>query len=442
MRPSGLVAPQKLGIALAEEGVAARIAAVRAVVRVLSGETLDAALTAVEAQVGERDRAFLRALAYGTVRQESRIAWQLSELSHRPLPARDKLTWALIGVGLFQLESMRVPDHAVVNTAVAAAKGLGRSRMAGFINAVLRRFQRERARLTDPKQQPPSARFAHPDWLIDAFRRDWPDDYEAILTANNAPPPLWLRVNRLRIDRETFAAQLESAGIKTVAAPNEAEALRVLDPLPVTEIPGFREGLFAAQDVAAQAVADWVNAKPNHRVLDACAAPGGKTAHLLERGASSDRLLALDADAERCASFEQNLQRLGHSADIRHADAAEPATWWDGEPFNRILLDAPCTATGVIRRHPDIKLLRRPQDVAAAVERQDRLLAALWPLVAQGGCLTYATCSLLKAENHDRIQTFLAGLAEKPAAFEERQRLVGEADADGFYYACLTKANG
>lgn len=442
MGRSGAEAPPVSGIGLADAGVAARMAAVRAVARVLSGDTLDAALLAVEPQVTERDRAFLRALVYGTVRQDSRIAWQLSELSHRPLPARDKLTRALIAVGLFQLESMRVPDHAVVNTAVAAAKALGRSRMAGFVNAVLRRFQRERARLTDPKLQPASARFAHPDWLIDALRRDWPDDYETILAANNAAPPLWLRVNRLSADRETFAAQLRDAGIETVAAPHQADALRVLEPLPVNEIPGFAEGLFGAQDVAAQAVADWVDPQPDHRVLDACAAPGGKTAHLLERGASPDRLLALDIDAERCASFEQNLERLGHSADIRHADAGEPATWWDEEPFDRILLDAPCTATGVIRRHPDIKLLRRPEDVAAACERQDRLLAALWPLVAQGGCLIYATCSLLKAENHDRIQAFLDGLTEKPAAFEQRQQLPGEADADGFYYACLTKAGG
>ena len=419
------------------EGVAARIAAARAVARVLSGETLDAALARIEPGAADRDRSFLRALAYGTIRHYPRIAWQLEQLSHRP--PSDNLTRAIVAVGLFQLESMRSPDHAVVNTAVAAARGVGRANAAGFVNAVLRRYRREQARLTDLSQQPPSARFVHPDWMIDAFRADWGDRAEAILAGNNAQPPLWLRVNRLKLSREAFVAELARAEIASSLAAEAADAVRVIEPVPVAEIPGFDQGWFAAQDLAAQNVVDWVNPKPEHRVLDACAAPGGKTAHLLERGVSPERLLALDIDSGRCAQIEQNLKRLGHSANIREADAAEPASWWDGMPFERILLDAPCTATGVIRRHPDIKVLRRPEDVAAATEQQERLLHALWPLLAPGGCLIYATCSTLKAENHDRIQAFLANLPEKPAAFEERQQFVGEADADGFYYACLTK---
>lgn len=414
------------------------MAAVRVVARVLSGETLDAALARVEPDLPGRERSFLRALAYGTIRYQPRIAWQIGELSRRP--PQDRLTRALVAIGLFQLQFMRVPDHAVVNTAVAAARRLGRSGAAGFVNAVLRRFGRERARLTDVSQQPPSARFAHPDWLIEAVSADWPDEVETILTANNAPPPLWLRVNRLKLSRDEFVKRLAEEEIQTLVAEDAEDAVKVVEPRPVADIPGYESGWFAAQDLSAQAVADWVDAKPDHRVLDACAAPGGKTAHLLERGVSRDRLLALDADPDRCAAIAQNLERLGHSADIRHADAAEPANWWDGTPFDRVLLDAPCTATGVIRRHPDIKLLRSPRDVAAACERQDRLLRALWPLVARGGCLVYATCSILKAENSDRIQALLADLPEKPAAFEEHQRLVGEADADGFYYACLTKA--
>jgi 16S rRNA (cytosine967-C5)-methyltransferase len=305
----------------------------------------------------------------------------------------------------------------------------------------LRRFQRERERLEKEAADVPEARFAHPRWLIEAVRADYPHDWQRLLDANNQPPPLWLRVNLARTTRAAFLEKLLAAGIGAAASPDVESAVLVAQPVGVDALPGFTAGEVTVQDLSAQRAAALLAPAPGQRVLDACAAPGGKTGHILEATAGRADVWAVDRDAERIGRVRENLDRLGLSAKLVTGDATAPDDWWDGRPFDRILIDAPCSATGVIRRHPDIKVLRRPADVDRAVGRQARLLRALWPLLAAGGRLVYATCSILKCENDAQIDAFRA---EEPAIEPARgvaslQLKPEEAGGDGFYYAWLQK---
>jgi 16S rRNA (cytosine967-C5)-methyltransferase len=393
------------------------------------------------AEVATRDRALLAALVFGALRWHYRLEWQAAQLLTKPLEPSQSALAALLRIGLLQLQELRIPDHAAVSATVDAAALLGLRSARGLVNAVLRRYQRERAELARAELQDEQARFAHPRWLIDAVRGDHPADWQALLAANNAPAPMWLRVNMLRATRTEYLEQLERAGIAAVPAPDLPCAVRLAEPAAVDSLPGFAAGQVSVQDLSAQRAAALLELAPGHRVLDACAAPGGKTGHILEVLGGRGEVWAVDRDAARLGRVRDNLERLGLHATLVTGDATSPADWWDGKPFDRILIDAPCSATGVIRRHPDIKVLRRPADVDRVVALQARLLRGLWPLLGAGGRLVYATCSVLSRENEAQIAAFRS---EEPTIVPEQgvasvQLLPEEARGDGFYYAWLRK---
>jgi 16S rRNA (cytosine967-C5)-methyltransferase len=342
-------------------------------------------------------------------------------------------------------------DHTLVDQAVHAAK-LRAPASAAFINAVLRRFLRERDALVAAAERSPLGAFNHPAWWIEKLRLDWPMQWQAILAANNRPPPMTLRVHAQRGTAAGYVERLAGLGIGAQLLGAAAPQAVVLDkPAPVSALPGFAEGLVSVQDAAAQLAAPLVigaGLKPGARVLDACAAPGGKTAHLLELQPDL-RLTALDADAQRLTRVQDNLNRLGQSATLKAADARQPTTWWDGQPFDAILLDAPCSASGIVRRHPDVRWLRRPDDITALARIQAELLDALWPLLAPGGRLVYATCSVFRAEGQAQLDAFLQ---RQPTAKSHAMpgftgHLLPLADnalqhqppLDGFFYALLTR---
>jgi len=381
-----------------------------------------------------------------SLRWHHRLEWQLGQLLDRPLPGHEAELAALLRIGLTQLEHMRTPEHAAVAATVSATEGIGRARARGLVNAVLRRYLRERHELAARAADVPVARFSHPAWLIDTLRADWPDRWESILDANNVLPPLWLRVNRRRTDVAAYLRLLAAAEMAATASPDYPDAVLLETPCAVERLPGFFDGLVSVQDAAAQRAAELLDLRPGARVLDACAAPGGKTAHMLERCAELGIVVAIDSDADRLAYVAETLSRLGLQATLIEGDAARPLTWFDGAPFDRILVDAPCSATGVIRRHPDIKVLRRSADIAELAAGQAAMLDALWPLLKPGGRLVYATCSVVRAENLDVAAPFAARTpdAALPPFGTSRhlQLLPGEANTDGFYYACLDKLAG
>ena len=397
-----------------------------------------------------------QSIAFGTVRWHVELESCLELLLDRPGGRQDPEVSALLDVGLYQLLHGRTPEHAAVSETVEAARALGRPRAAGLVHAVLRRFQRERESIVPQAHRDRAARHAHPAWMLDAFARDWPDRWESIAAAGNAEPPMWLRVNARRGTRDAYRARLEAAGLAADPCGFAPEALLLAEPAGVDALPGFAEGEVSVQDAAAQLAPRFVAAEPGMRVLDACAAPGGKACHLLELEPAIAELVALDVDAQRASRVGSNLRRLGLEATVVVGDAAKPESWWDGRAFERVLLDVPCSGSGVIRRHPDIKLLRRPADVPAFAARQATLLAACWQLLAPGGRLVYASCSVFSAENAEVTGGLMA--AERRAVdVTESARLSlpgalpwqvagpgcalasGAADADGFYYACLEK---
>lgn len=439
-----------------DPGAATRGMAARVVAQVLQqGATLDTALATVDPGHFEpSDRSQVKALAFGTLRWHHRHRRVLEQLLERPLPRRDRLVEALLSVGLFQLVDERQPGYAAVSATVEAARFLRRHHAAGLVNAALRRFQREGEDLLARAADSEEGRYSQPQWLIDRLRRDWPDEWAGILESSLRPPPLWLRVNRMRADAASYAARLraETGGIATTLD-GFPDALRLSRALPVDDIPGFRDGLATVQDAGSQFAAALLAPQGGMRVLDACAAPGGKATHLLEYAGAAIELLALDVDGDRLQRLRDNLKRLGLTAHVVQGDACRPADWWDHHPFDRILLDAPCSATGVIRRHPDIKFLRRESDIAPLAARQLELLECVWPLLRSGGRLLYVTCSVLKEENTAVVRAFLercpdarmdrGSLDHPPWARHTAeggiQLLPGPADTDGLYYALMAR---
>lgn len=426
-----------------------RAAAARAVARVLDGASASAVLPAVADEVPPADRALCSELVLGTLRFAPRYERMLAHLMSRPLGKRGRVAHAALLVGVHQLLELSIPEHAAVAETVEAQKRNGADWAVGLTNAVLRRVARERDALATELAADPEYQYAHPRWFIETVMRDWPAEYAAILAAGNQRAPLTLRVNRLRISRDALLEAFAAAGIAAVAHESAPDAVVLAGSADPRRLPGFAEGWFSVQDAAAQLAVGLLDLGPGLRVLDACAAPGGKAAHALEREPGLAELVAVDADASRLDRVAENLLRLGSRATLVAADAGATAAWWDGHRFDRILLDAPCSATGVIRRHPDIKLLRRPTDIDALVATQERLLAALWPLLVPGGRLVYATCSVLEREGARQIARFLAAHADavalpiaadwgRPRGFG-RQILPGEAAMDGFFYACLVR---
>lgn len=403
----------------------------------------DEALAAAPASVAQRDASLLAALVFGALRWHHRLERQCAQLLSRPLKAGQLELAALLRIGLLQLQHLRVPEHAAVSATVDAAAAIGHRDAAPLVNAVLRRFQRERAALEAALEADVEARFSHPAWLRAELERDWPTDWRRICDANNAPAPMWLRVNARKCGRDDYLAKLLAAGLAARASPEVATAVALEEPQPVDALPGFAAGEVSVQDIAAQRAATFLDLAPGQRVLDACAAPGGKTGHILEACPGLEEVWALDRDGARLARVRDNLARLELAATVIAGDATRPDQWWDGRPFDRILLDAPCSAVGVIRRHPDIKVLRRSEDVARAVQLQAALLDALWPLLRPGGRLVYATCSVLRRENDAQVDRFSSSAgAIGPRGTEAPSRcqtLPGDAEGDGFYYACLLK---
>jgi 16S rRNA (cytosine967-C5)-methyltransferase len=432
-------------------GLSARLAAVTAITQVLrSGRNLPDALEGPLSRVPERDRALAQAMAYGVMRWYWRLDWLLSQLLNTPLKQRDMDIQASLMLGLYQQLEMRIPDHAAVAESVKLANQLKKTWAKSLLNGVLRNFQRQREDLLGRMESDPVARSAHPLWLLQQLQQDWPQDWESITDASNANPPMTLRVNPAQYDRNTYQGLLLENGIKCEPARHTEYGLTLAQPVGVEQLPGFSRGAVSVQDAAAQLAAQILDAQPGERVLDACAAPGGKTAHIMERQPAIAEVVALDISEERLHRLNENLNRLGLSATSRTGDAAQPIAWWDEQPFDRILLDAPCSASGVIRRHPDIKVLRRAEDLLQLTQTQAQILAALWPLLKPGGMLLYATCSVLQQENTQQLQRFLATQADArltPIKADwgreqkaGRQIFPGEDGMDGFFYACIHKA--
>jgi len=418
--------------------------AARAVHAVLGGATLRAALAAVDDGSALRGRTLVAELAYGTLRHWGTLDALVRRLADKGVA--DPLLGTLLAVAIYQLEHTRAPAFAVVDRAVEAAAELARPAAKRWANALLRRYLRERTVLGAAVRADPVARYSYPRWWIARVKADHPDHWMAILEAGNARPPLTLRVNLRAGTVAALLARFAAADVRATAA--GSQGILVDPPVAVAGLPGYAEGAFSVQDLGAQLAAPLLGVTDGLRVLDACAAPGGKSAQILE-SASVD-LLALDRDAARLPRLRENLARLGLAAEIRVGDAIDPKSWWDGRPFERILLDAPCSATGIIRRQPDIKLHRRATDIGALAKTQARLLDALWPLLKPGGRLVYATCSVLDRENTQQIDDFLRRHADAralPAGLGWHARgsgevnLPGEAGMDGFFYAVVEKHN-
>jgi 16S rRNA (cytosine967-C5)-methyltransferase len=407
---------------------------------------LDLAFSGNESEAMEsKDKAFVQALCYGVCRHIYRLDFILNELLDKPL--KDQEVKALALVGLYQLEFMRVKPHAAVSETVQAARKKPWAK--ALLNALLRNYLRQQDSLMQKADAIKSSAVSHPDWLIQSIERDWPEYAADIYLENNLQAPLVLRINLSSVSRESYMQQLKERGIIAAEVEFCPSAIVLDKPVQVELLPGFSDGQVSVQDTAAQLAATLLEVQPEQRVLDVCAAPGGKTAHILEAQPQLKELVAIDIDQARMQRVRENLQRLKLSASLLVGDAANPQNWWDGQLFDRILLDAPCSALGVIRRHPDIKILRRADDIEQLQTLQKNILQAIWPLLAPGGILLYATCSILKQENEQQILSFLAShddalvvpiVADWGIAGScGRQIITGESGMDGFYYARLSK---
>lgn len=415
---------------------------------VTSGRSADDALTRFEQYP---DRAAIRAITLGTIRWYLRLAPAIDALVSR---TPDPELHALLVAAAHQIEYSRNAPEPTVHVAVDAARAIGQTRGTGLVNAVLRRFVAEREALFVTLDESPEVLNAHPAWLVEAIRSAWPDHAAAVLAANNVHPPLVLRVNTSRISIDDYLAELKKADLGARAIPWMPTAVELEKPVAVTSIPGFAEGRVSIQDAGAQLAARLLDARPGMRVLDACAAPGGKTSHIFQHTPDLGELVAVDIDEGRLVRVKENLDRIGAKAQLITADMRSTDGFWDGRPFDRILVDAPCSSTGVIRRHPDIKLLRRPTDIPLMALEQREILKTAFGMLAPGGRLIYSTCSVLPAENDEVIRAFLdaeplarsialaTDLAPGAIARENGVQLLPgtEAGTDGFHYACIEKA--
>jgi 16S rRNA (cytosine967-C5)-methyltransferase len=422
-------------------------AAAEVVAAVRAGQSATMAIQRVDAA----SRSGAQALAFQALRQLGRAEALRAQLARRaPPPAADALLCTALAL-CWREEEAPYEAFTLVDQAVEAAKcGAATKAQASFVNACLRRFLREREALVAATDGDPVAQWNHPRWWIERLKKDHPAQWQAILQANNTQPPMTLRVNRRKSSRDAYLAALSEGGIAATAVGEAGVILQRARP--VHELPGWAEGTISVQDAAAQLAAplllDGLDGAPL-RILDACAAPGGKTAHLLEW--ADAEVTALDIDPARCARIEETLARLGLHASVVAGDAAQPQQWWDGRPFDAILLDAPCTASGIVRRHPDVRWLRRESDITQLAQTQARLLAVLWPLLRRNGRLVYCTCSVFRAEGEAQVQTFLAhnkGTVLRPApghllpqSGANTQPLPDnlQGDHDGFFYAVLEK---
>ena len=421
-----------------------RALAAKAVAQVLDqGISLSQALPSLQAPLGDKDRALLQELCFGILRTLPQLERYIRQLMDKPLTGKQRTVHYLLMVGIYQLLYTRIPPHAALAETVDGAAALKKPQLKGLVNGVLRQFQRQQEN-PQAGNAPQAEDFLHPVWLVKRLQAAYPDRASAIMDANNLRPPMWLRVNRLWNSRDQYLSLLEQAGL--VAFPHQSmpDAVRLETPCNVGRLPGFEQGWVTVQDASAQGCALLLDPQADEDILDLCAAPGGKTTHILELAPAS-RVTAVDIDTQRTARIKENLQRLGQHANVVVGDGRLPEQWDNGQTWDRILLDAPCSATGVIRRHPDIKWLRRDTDIAELATLQKQILAAIWPRLKPGGTLLYATCSVLPEENREQIRAFLAGHADArltDTGDEARpglQCFPAPDEGDGFFYAKIMK---
>ena len=432
----------------------ARVVAVKVLLRLLvDGRSLSTALPEQLAKLTDpSERPLTQELCYGVMRYSERLERVARQLLNKPLKRKDRDVECLILLGLYQLIYMQIPPHAAVAETVAAVNGLGKPWARGVVNAVLRNFQRNEQALLAKADSAAAGRYAHPEWWLAMIQTSWPTQWQSIAEANNDYPPMVLRINPAHGSRDAYLARLQAAGMAATTLAAVPSALLLAQSVDVERLPGFSAGHLSVQDGAAQLAAGLLDLQAGQRVLDACSAPGGKCCHMLELAPQLGEVVAVDIDEQRLQRVRENLARLSLQATVVCGDASHPDQWWDGKLFDRILLDAPCSASGVIRRHPDIKQLRREEDIETLVALQGEILAALWPLLAPGGRLLYATCSIFPQENHLQIERFLetqhdAKALPMPVSWGRamavgRQILPGEDGMDGFYYAPLLKSIG
>ena len=403
------------------------------------------------AKIDAKDKGLLQELCYGVLRHLPELEHDVREFIKKPLTGKQRVGHFLMLVGVYQIKYTRIPDHAAFNETVSACKPLKCDHLKGLINGVLRNFQRQQQASNDDSatnisELPDAIAFNHPSWFIKKIQSAYPEKWQQILHANMHRPPMWLRVNQLHHSVEEYLTLLAAENIEHLLVDKQSGAIRLTEAIDVMKLPGFQQGWVSIQDGAAQQAARLLDCQPEDNVLDCCAAPGGKTCHILEYSPKIKAMTAIDIEAPRLERVNENLQRLNLQANVIAADAATPEKWWNGQLFDRILLDAPCSGTGVIRRHPDIKWLRKSQDIAVLTDLQQDILKNIWSLLKPGGTLLYATCSILPEENSQQVQQFVEknSDAELIAITENVsdigwQILPNDDSMDGFYYAKLIK---
>ncbi|MCF7514490.1 16S rRNA (cytosine(967)-C(5))-methyltransferase RsmB [Pseudoalteromonas sp. L23] len=408
------------------------------------GASLSAQLPLATSQLDGKDKALLQQICYGVLRYLPSLEHYCQQLLEQPLKGKRRVFQFLLYVGIYQLQHMRVPAHAAVAETVNALAPLRAPGMKGLVNAILRSFQRHQVELETSAAEIPACLYNHPGWFINQLKTAYPTQWQAILEANQQQAPMWLRVNQSQFSTADYAALLDQEGIAYQLHSEYPDGILLDSPIDVYALPQFAAGACSVQDAAAQKAARLLAPQAGENILDACAAPGGKTCHILEL--ADAKVTAIDADGDRLLRVEQNLERIGLSAKCLEGDASDPETWWDGEQYDRILLDVPCSATGVIRRHPDIKWLRRASDIDNLVTLQAQIIDKIWPLLKPGGTLVYATCSVLPQENQQQIARFLSATSDAtlvPLHDADTQTQPGlqllPGLSDGFYYAKLTK---
>ncbi len=421
-----------------------RSMAAQAVEQVMEqGQSLSNVLPPLQQKVSDKDKALLQELCFGVLRVLPQLDWLINKLMSRPMTGKQRTVHYLIMVGFYQLLHTRIPAHAALAETVEGAVVIKRPQLKGLINGVLRQFQRQQETLLAEFASSDN-RYLFPAWLLKRVQIAWPQQWQQVIEACNQRPPMWLRVNRQHHTRDGWLALLEENGLQGFTHPDYPDAVRLATPAPVTALPGFTEGWVTVQDASAQGCVSFLAPKNGERILDLCAAPGGKTTHILEVAPEAS-VLAVDTDEQRLSRVYDNLKRLGMKAQVKQGDGRFPEQWCGEESFDRILVDAPCSATGVIRRHPDIKWLRRDRDIPELVQLQSEILDAIWPHLKSGGTLVYATCSILPEENSQQVAAFLkrtpdaqlslTGTPEQPGL----QKLPGAEEGDGFFYAKIIK---
>jgi 16S rRNA (cytosine967-C5)-methyltransferase len=437
---------------------ASRLAALKTLQQVFSGQSLSAVqIRIIDKLEDKRDRGLANEIVNGVLRWRWQLEFFIAQLLTKPLKPKDSDVQLILLMALYELTECRTPDYAIINEAVELVRKSGKKWAASLVNAVLRRFTREKEQLlvsiNSPSTSEEQVRYSHPGWILEKIKNDWPDNWQQILDANNQRPTFWLRVNQRQYSAMQYQQLLSDNEIESDTTVLAGHALKLSHGVDVHTLPGFAQGAVSVQDVGAQLVAELLNVSDNHRVLDLCAAPGGKTCHLLERYKTIKSLVAVEFDERRMLRVKENLQRLQLNTelnvDLIVADAREYRQWWNGDNFDRILIDAPCSASGVIRRHPDIKTLRRESDIEQLVKLQSEILSSAWQMLESGGELLYVTCSVFKDENQNQAADFLS---QNNDAVEikinvdwgkscecGRQLLPGEQDADGFYFCRFKK---